>query len=304
MKESSKRAEIENMKQVADLKTEKAALEMRLERRTREVEDLAQKISNMNSSISVMKSAEKSARLDAKELENRIVELKRESSQLEVAIETSKDRTNEVTEILHQRDVEIDAMKSIMTNKNAECEELQIQLSKQEQLVHELTTELNTKTSELRRLTLSFEETAKELDAQIEHSRIAKIAQESNEETIGRLRVEVENYEKMKPHPESEVLSLQAKIDCLVMERDSARVKGQDAERRLGELGALCAELRAKLKSQHSTSEKRARTATVYETKCLAAERRIKELENAHEAARSDDQREIERYRTQLGNRF
>jgi len=104
----------------------------------------------------------------------------------------------------------------------------------------------------------------------------------------------------MKPHPEAEVIALQAKIDCLVMERDSARVKGQDAERRLAELGALCGELRGKLKQQTNHSEKRQRTATVYETKCLAAERRIKEVEHALETQRGDDQREIERYRTQV----
>ena len=68
-----------------------------------------------------------------------------------------------------------------------------------------------------------------------------------------------------------------------------------------GNLGSIKQKFqRSKLKSQHATAEKRARTATVYETKCLAAERRAKELESAAEQQRQDDQREIERYRTQL----
>ena len=67
---------------------------------------------------------------------------------------------------------------------------------------------------------------------------------EAAEEQIGQLRAEVQHYESMKPHPESAVLALQAKLDCTVMERDSAKVKGQDAERRNTELAALCAELR------------------------------------------------------------
>ena len=253
---------MDNAKALSSLKSEKTTLEMRLERRNREVEDLAAKIGDINGTLNLVKQQEKQAKQDCKELELKIVDLKRESNQLEMAVESSKDRTTEVTEVLHQRDVELDAVKSIMSNKNAECEELQIQLSKQEQLVHELTTELNTKTPELRRLAISFDETSKELDAQIEHSRVAKVTQEANDETIGRLRIEVENYEKMKPHPESEVLSLQTKIDCLVMERDSAKVKGSDAERRVMELGALCSELRSKLKNHHAQSEKRARTAT------------------------------------------
>merc|ERR1711892_1636892 len=300
IKEASKRAEMDQTKAVSNVNNEKTQLELRLERRSREVEDLAAKVADLNGTLSVMRQQERAARHDCKELEGKLVHFKRESSQLETAMEASNDRRQEIKEVLHQRDVELDAIKSIMTNKSAEFEELQMQLSKQEQLVHELTTELTTKTGELRRLALSFDDTSKELDAQMEHARLAKHAYDVADEQLGRVKAELEHYEKMKPHPEAEVIALQAKIDCLVMERDSARVKGQDAERRLAELGALCGELRGKLKQQTNHSEKRQRTATVYETKCLAAERRIKEVEHALETQRGDDQREIERYRTQV----
>merc|ERR1711892_52906 len=300
IKEASKRAEMDQTKAVSNVNNEKTQLELRLERRSREVEDLAAKVADLNGTLSVMRQQERAARHDCKELEGKLVHFKRESSQLETAMEASNDRRQEIKEVLHQRDVELDAIKSIMTNKSAEFEELQMQLSKQEQLVHELTTELTTKTGELRRLALSFDDTSKELDAQMEHARLAKHAYDVADEQLGRVKAELEHYEKMKPHPEAEVIALQAKIDCLVMERDSARVKGQDAARRLSELGALCGELRGKLKQQTNHSEKRQRTATVYETKCLAAERRIKEVEHALETQRGDDQREIERYRTQV----
>ena len=70
----------------------------------------------------------------------------------------SEDQIGLLDTQLHDRDVELDALRSSLNNKSAESEEHLSQLSKQEQLVHELSTELSSKNGELRRMTQTQED--------------------------------------------------------------------------------------------------------------------------------------------------
>ena len=86
--------------------------------------------------IGSLKSAGSSAKDENRELENRLVELNREMSAFGSLSEDQKDKIAELGHTLHQRDVEIDGLRSSFTNKAAENEELMSQLSKQEWLDH------------------------------------------------------------------------------------------------------------------------------------------------------------------------
>ena len=90
---------------------------------------------------------------------------------------------------------------------------------------------------------------------------------------------EIEDYERMKPHPESEVQNLQSQIDQLSLENDSMRIKSSECNRRLTETSSLCNELRNKLKAAVNQRDQSQQLANLYETKFSTSERQLKDLE-------------------------
>ena len=136
LKETSRKAEAESQKIQTELRNENRQLEIKLERRAQEIDELVTKITKLNNNIGSLKSAGSSAKDENRELENRLVELNREMSAFGSLSEDQKDKIAELGHTLHQRDVEIDGLRSSFTNKAAENEELMSQLSKQEWLDH------------------------------------------------------------------------------------------------------------------------------------------------------------------------
>ena len=140
-------------------------------------------------------------------------------------------------------------------------------------------TELSAKNAEIRRLIKAQEEldqTATELTQKIEHQTL-KI--QTQEEVIQIAKAEIDDYERMKPHPESEVQNLQTQIDRLSLENDAVKIKNSEFSRRITETSSLCNELRNKLKSAVAQRDQCQQLANQYETKFAAAERQLKELE-------------------------
>lgn len=136
LKETSRKAEAESQKIQTELRNENRQLEIKLERRAQEIDELVTKITKLNNNIGSLKSAGSSAKDENRELENRLVELNREMSVFGSLSEDQKDKIAELGHTLHQRDVEIDGLRSSFTNKAAENEELMSQLSKQGWLDH------------------------------------------------------------------------------------------------------------------------------------------------------------------------
>ena len=123
---------------VRKLKEKHRATESKLEKRTRESSDLADRIQKLNSTVASLRSAEKLAKDDNVELNSEIIDLKRKITDISAEIRNHVDRINLLETQLHDRDVDLDGLRSSLNNKTAENEENLAQLSKQEQLVHEL----------------------------------------------------------------------------------------------------------------------------------------------------------------------
>ena len=121
-----------------------------------------------------------------------------------------------------------------------------------------------------------LDQTATELTQKIEHQTL-KI--QTQEEVIQIAKAEIDDYERMKPHPESEVQNLQTQIDRLSLENDAVKIKNSEFSRRITETSSLCNELRNKLKSAVAQRDQCQQLANQYETKFAAAERQLKELE-------------------------
>ena len=152
----------------------------------------------------------------------------------------------------------------------------------------------------MKRLTLTHEDIIKELDENIELARIQKVKIESQDEVIGSLKAEVDEYEKMKPHPEVEVNALKSKIDFLNLEKESLNVKKVELERRSTELSSLCNELRNKLKSTVASRDQTAQSATLIETKLHQAEMRIKELDAIIENIKHQSDQKCEKLNSKI----
>ena len=99
---------------------------------------MADRIQKLNSTIASLRSAEKVAKDDNVELNGDIIDLKRKITDFSAEIRNHMDKINLIETQLHDRDVELDGVRSSLNNKTAENEENLAQLSKQEQLVHEL----------------------------------------------------------------------------------------------------------------------------------------------------------------------
>ena len=118
------------------MRNENRQLEIKLERRAQEIDELVTKITKLNNDIGSLESAGSSVKDENRELEHRLVELNREMSAFGSLFKDQKDKIAELGHTLHQQDVEIDGLRSSFTNKAAENEELMSQLSKQEWLDH------------------------------------------------------------------------------------------------------------------------------------------------------------------------
>ena len=300
LKDELKQAENAYANHVADIKSQVRCAEMKLDQRAREVTQLTEKIGKMNDSLKQTKSNEKMSRDQIRQLELNQTELKRDIGQATEKSEDQKDRIAGLESNLHQKDVENDGLRSSYSNKIAENEELMVQLSKQEQLVHELTTELNTKTAELRRLTQQHEDTLKDATEQAEVGRVQRVQLDAQAQVIATLKAEVDQYEAMKPHPEAEVIQLNSKIEFIQLEKDSLQVKKTEVERRMVELSQLCNELRHKLKSALNQRDQAQQATNLYETKLLQAERNIKSFETEIEKTKSEGDKQVERLHSKV----
>ena len=102
---------------------------------------------------------------------------------------------------------------------------------------------------------------------------------QTQEEVINIAKGEIEDYERMKPHPESEVINLNSKLDQLRLEGDSLKVKHAETVKKLADVSSLCNELRNKLKSAVGQRDQAQQLTNLYEGKFSSAERQLKELE-------------------------
>ena len=150
---------------------------------------------------------------------------------------------------------------------------------KQEQLVHELTTELSAKNAELRRSYLDLDAQKVELTNNAEKIQHMALKIQTQEEVINIAKGEIEDYERMRPHPESEVINLNSKLEQLRLEGDSLKVKHAETTKKLADVSSLCNELRNKLKSAVGQRDQAQQLTNLYEGKFSSAERQLKELE-------------------------
>lgn len=269
-------------------------LEGKLERRTREGGELADRITKLNGTISTLRASEKSLKAQNGEMTNDIIDLKRKMTDF---ITDGKNKDDKITLLdtqLHDRDVELDTLRSSINNKAAESEEHLAQISKQEQLVHELSTELSSRNCEIRRMVKSHEDLQADIVAFEEKVQHQTLKIQTQDEVIIIARGEIDEYERMKPHPESEVHNLQSQLDQISMENESMRIKQTECNRRITDTSHLCNELRNKLKSAVHQRDQSQQLANLYETKFSAAERQLKELEYTVHKTKSEVEREKE----------
>ncbi|CBY38208.1 unnamed protein product, partial [Oikopleura dioica] len=280
--------------EMLQLKEHIGDLQSKIDRRTRETEDLSDRVGRLTASVATHKVAEKTARDHISELQMEIADSRQKIVELTGEMKNYEDRILILDQQLHDRDVEMEALRSSFNNKAAECEEQLSNSSKQEQLVHELTTELSAKNAELRRSYLDLDAQKVELTNNAEKIQHMALKIQTQEEVISIAKGEIEDYERMKPHPESEVINLNSKLDQLRLEGDYLKVKHAETSKKLADVSCLCNELRNKLKSAVGQRDQAQQLTNLYEGKFSSAERQLKELEFKVHQAHSQVDRERE----------
>ena len=108
-------SERESMRQNATEKNRQ--LEAKLERRTRESTELADRITKLNGTVATLRTNDKTSKEHNVELTNQILEQKRRLTDLHSESKNKDDRISLLESQLHDREVEIDAARSSFNNK-------------------------------------------------------------------------------------------------------------------------------------------------------------------------------------------
>ena len=131
--------------------------------------------------ISTLRAAEKAAKDQNNLLNDEILDQKRKLTDSVTSGKNKEDKIGLLESQVHDRDVELECIRSSLNNKSAESEENLLKISKQEQLVHELSTELSSKNGELRRLQKEiedFQSMIQDLEEKIQHQNLKLQTQE------------------------------------------------------------------------------------------------------------------------------
>ena len=98
-------------------------LQSKIDRRTRETEELSNRVGRLTASVATHKVAEKTAKDHIGELQMEMADSRQKVVEITGEMKNYEDRILILDQQLHDRDVEMEALRSSFNNKAAECEE-------------------------------------------------------------------------------------------------------------------------------------------------------------------------------------
>ena len=123
LKDETCQQEVTMNGEMRQLKEHIGDLQEKIDRRTRETEELSDRVGRLTASVATHKVAEKSAKDHIGELQVEISDYRQRLVEVTAETKNYEDRILILDQQLHDRDVEIEAIRSSLNNKAAECEE-------------------------------------------------------------------------------------------------------------------------------------------------------------------------------------